>query len=248
MNYAKILAISITLIGVTITIFDTAFARDLIDDKEKEEINKLIEAYIMEHPEVIIKSIDEMRKRQQREEQEAAKKNLIAFEDEILRNPSDPVGGNKEGDVTDVEFYDYRCGYCKLFYYALNEVSEEDENVRIVFKELPVLGPTSELAARAAIAASRQNLYQPFHEKLMELEGNFDDKKLFDVAGEVGLDIARLKKDMALRSVQGILDDTKDLAQNLSITGTPAIIIGSNIIRGAIGKDRLKALIAATRK
>ena len=77
MNYAKILGISITLIGVTITIFDTAFARDLIDDKEKEEINKLIEAYIMEHPEVIIKSIDEMRKRQQREEQEAAKKNLI---------------------------------------------------------------------------------------------------------------------------------------------------------------------------
>lgn len=248
MNYAKILAISITLIGVTITIFDTAFARDLIDDKEKEEINKLIEAYIMEHPEVIIKSIDEMRKRQQREEQEAAKKNLIAFEDEILRNPSDPVGGNKEGDVTVVEFFDYRCGYCKQFYNALNEVSEEDENVRIVFKELPVLGPTSELAARAAIAASRQNLYQPFHEKLMELEGNFDDKKLFDVAGEVGLDIARLKKDMALRSVQGILDDTKDLAQNLSITGTPAIIIGSNIIRGAIGKDRLKALIAATRK
>ena len=127
-------------------------------------------------------------------------------------------------------------------------MSEDDENVRIVFKELPVLGPPSELAARAAIAASRLNLYQPFHEKLKELEGNFDDKKLFDVAGEVGLDIARLKKDMALRSVQGILDDTKDLAQNLSIAGTPAIIIGSNIIRGAIGKDRLKALIAATRK
>ena len=189
-----------------------------------------------------------MRKRQQLQEQEAAKKNLIAFEDEILRNPSDPVGGNEDGDVTVVEFFDYRCGYCKQFYTALEEVIGEDDHVRIVFKELPVLGPTSELAARAAVAASRQNLYMPFHKKLMGLKGNFDENKLFAIATEVGLDIARLKKDMALRSVQGILDDTKDLAQNLSITGTPAIIIGSNIIRGAIGKERLKVLIAATRK
>ena len=165
-----------------------------------------------------------------------------------MRNPSDPVGGNEDGDVSIVEFFDYRCGYCKDFYTALEEVIDEDDNIRIVFKELPVLGPTSELAARAAIAASRQNLYMPFHIKLMGLKGNLDEKKIFSIATEVGLDLARLKKDMDLRSVQGILDDTKDLAQNFSITGTPAIIIGSNIIRGAIGKERLKALIASTRK
>jgi len=248
MTYAKFVQIFIAMIVVTTMSFDTALGQDVIDDKEKEAINKLIEDYIMDNPEVILKSIEEMRKRQQLQEQEAAKKNLIAFEDEILRNPSDPVGGNEDGDVTIVEFFDYRCGYCKQFYTALEEVIGEDDHVRIVFKELPVLGPTSELAARAAVAASRQNLYMPFHKKLMGLKGNFDENKLFAIATEVGLDIARLKKDMALRSVQGILDDTKDLAQNLSITGTPAIIIGSNIIRGAIGKERLKVLIAATRK
>ena len=248
MTYAKFVQIVFTMFVFTTMIFDSALAQDVIDDKEKEAINKLIEEYIMDNPEVILKSIEEMRKRQQREEQEAAKKNLIAFEDEILRNPSDPVGGNEDGDVSIVEFFDYRCGYCKDFYTALEEVIDEDDNIRIVFKELPVLGPTSELAARAAIAASRQNLYMPFHIKLMGLKGNLDEKKIFSIATEVGLDLARLKKDMDLRSVQGILDDTKDLAQNLSITGTPAIIIGSNIIRGAIGKERLKALIASTRK
>ena len=248
MTYAKFVQIVFTMFVFTTMIFDSALAQDVIDDKEKEAINKLIEDYIMDNPEVILKSIEEMRKRQQREEQEAAKKNLIAFEDEILRNPSDPVGGNEDGDVTVVEFFDYRCGYCKQFYTALEEVIDKDDDVRIVFKELPVLGPTSELAARAAIAASRQNLYMPFHIKLMGLKGNLDEKKIFSIATEVGLDLARLKKDMDLRSVQGILDDTKDLAQNLSITGTPAIIIGSNIIRGAIGKERLKALIASTRK
>ena len=248
MTYAKFVQIVFTMFVFTTMIFDSALAQDVIDDKEKEAINKLIEDYIMDNPEVILKSIEEMRKRQQREEQEAAKKNLIAFEDEILRNPSDPVGGNEDGDVSIVEFFDYRCGYCKDFYTALEEVIDEDDNIRIVFKELPVLGPTSELAARAAIAASRQNLYMPFHIKLMGLKGNLDEKKIFSIATEVGLDLARLKKDMDLRSVQGILDDTKDLAQNLSITGTPAIIIGSNIIRGAIGKERLKALIASTRK
>ena len=248
MTYAKFVQIVFTMFVFTTMIFDSALAQDVIDDKEKEAINKLIEDYIMDNPEVILKSIEEMRKRQQREEQEAAKKNLIAFEDEILRNPSDPVGGNEDGDVSIVEFFDYRCGYCKDFYTALEEVIDEDDNIRIVFKELPVLGPTSELAARAAIAASRQNLYMPFHIKLMDLKGNLDEKKIFSIATEVGLDLARLKKDMDLRSVQGILDDTKDLAQNLSITGTPAIIIGSNIIRGAIGKERLKALIASTRK
>ena len=151
------------------------------------------------------------------------------------------------GDVTIVEFFDYRCGYCKQFYTALNEVIEEDDNVRVVFKELPVLGPSSVLAARAAIAASRQNLYNDFHKRMMESKGSFDESQLFDIAEDVGLDVVRLKKDMELRGVQGILDDTKVLADKLSISGTPAIIVGEELIRGAIGKERLKSLIGQVR-
>ena len=151
------------------------------------------------------------------------------------------------GDVTVVEFFDYRCGYCKQFYTALNEVIDEDDNVRVVFKELPVLGPSSVLAARAAIAASRQNLYNDFHKRMMESNGSFDESQLFDIAEDVGLDVVRLKKDMELRGVQGILDDTKVLADKLSISGTPAIIVGEELIRGAIGKERLKSLIGQVR-
>ena len=248
MSYGKFVQIAITMFVGTITIVDTVFGQDVISNEEKQAINKLIEDYIMDNPEVIFKSLEEMRKRERLQEQEGAKKNLIALEDEIMRNPTDPVGGNIDGDITIVEFFDYRCGYCKQFFTALNAVLNEDDNLRIVFKELPILGPSSELAAKAAIAASRQNLYIPFHNRMMSLKGRFDEKKLFDIAKEVGLDLTRLRKDMDLRGVQGVLDGTKALANKLSISGTPAIIVGSEIVRGAISKDRLKAMIAAARE
>ena len=248
MSYGKSVQIAITIFVGAITIVDTVFGQDVISNEEKQAINKLIEDYIMDNPEVILKSLEEMRKRERLQEQEGTKKNLIALEDEIMRNPTDPVGGNIDGDITIVEFFDYRCGYCKQFFTALNAVLNEDENLRIVFKELPVLGPSSDLAATAAIAASRQNLYIPFHNRMMRLKGRFDEKKLFDIAKEVGLDLTQLRTDMDLRGVQGMLDDTKALANKLSISGTPAIIVGSEIVRGAISKDSLKALIAAARE
>ena len=223
-------------------------SQESFKDKEKKEIRQIIEEYIMENPEVILNSVAEMRSREEEQEKLIAQKNLIELKDEIMWNPTDPVGGNIMGDVTVVEFFDYRCGYCKRFSTALNEVLKEDDNVRVVFKELPVLGASSDLAARAAIAASRQNLYNDFHNRMMELKGSFDESQLFAIAKDVGLDVERLKKDMELRGVQGILDDTRELANKLSITGTPAIIVGDELIRGAIDTDRLKFLIAQARK
>ena len=223
-------------------------SQESFKDKEKKEIRQIIEEYIMENPEVILNSVAEMRSREEEQEKLIAQKNLIELKDEIMWNPTDPVGGNIMGDVTVVEFFDYRCGYCKRFSTALNEVLKEDDNVRVVFKELPVLGANSDLAARAAIAASRQNLYNDFHKRMMELKGSFDESQLFAIAKDVGLDVERLKKDMELRGVQGILDDTRELANKLSITGTPAIIVGDELIRGAIDTDRLKFLIAQARK
>ena len=201
-----IIRLLIFLIPIT---FNKISGQDAFKVKEKEEIQRIIEDYIMANPEVILNSVAEMRSREEREREIAAKNNLIDLKDEIMNNPTDPVGGNPMGDVTVVEFFDYRCGYCKQFYTALNEVIDEDDNVRVVFKELPVLGPSSVLAARAAIAASRQNLYNDFHKRMMESKGSFDESQLFDIAEDVGLDVVRLKKDMELRGVQGILDDTK---------------------------------------
>ena len=248
MIHKKIIQISMAAIFFTIMVATIAHGQDVITNKQEKAINKLIEDYIMDHPDIILKSIEEMRQREQRKEQEAIKENLIALEDEIMRNSTDPVVGNMDGDVTIVEFFDYRCGYCKNFYDTLFEVLNEDDNLRIVFKELPILGPSSLLAAKVAIAASRQNLYMPFHQKMMNLRGNFDEKRIFDIAEEVGLDLVRLKKDMSLGEVEGILTDTQTLANKLSIAGTPAIILGSAIVRGAIGKEELKAMIAAARK
>ncbi len=236
-----------TFIG-TMIIADTALGQDPISNEEKQAINKLIEEFIMENPEVLIKSIEGMRERERLQEEEVAKNNLIALEDEIMHNPADPIAGNPDGDLTVVEFLDYRCGYCKQFFTALNSVLDEDENLRVVFKELPILGPASELAARVAIAASQQNLYLPFHRAMMNMRGSFDEKRLFATAEKVGLDIPRLRKDMDSSVVQDLLDDAKNLADQLSVSGTPAIIVGSNLVRGAISKDRLKAMVTAARQ
>ena len=248
MPYRKFVQIAISVFIGTTILSDTAFGQDAMSAEEKQAINTLIETYIMENPEVILKSIEGMRERAQLREEEEAKKNIIALKDEIMYNPADPIAGNPDGDLTVVEFFDYRCGYCKQFFTELSALIEEDENLRVVFKELPILGPASELAAKAALAATEQGLYLEFHSAMMNAKGSFTERRVFAIAEEVGLDIPRLRKDMESSTVQTVLDDAKNLADQLSVSGTPAIIVGSNLVRGAISKDRLKAMVTAARQ
>lgn len=223
-------------------------AQDTFDEKEKEAINSIIEDYIMSNPEVILKSVEDMRSRERERELADAAQNLALYKKDLFENPTDPVGGNVSGDVTIVEFFDYRCGYCKRFKKTLDEVLKEDDGIRLIYKEFPVLGPDSKLAASAALAATRQGRYIDFHDKLMSMTGKLDEKTILSAAGELGLDVDQLQRDMKLRGVQGILDDNTDLAHKLTIRGTPGVIIGSEIIRGAVGLEQLKDYIARARE
>lgn len=224
-----------------------AGADDALDDTQARAVEALIERYIAENPDKIIESVRAWNARQEEARRTEAETNLVTLRDEILNDPGSPVAGNPDGDVTIVEFFDYRCGYCKQSLDMVLAMMEEDPKVRVVFKEFPILSPQSRQAARAALAARRQGGYLSFHVALMGARGTFDDEQIFDIASEVGLDVARLAADMEAPEVAAQIDSVNELARALDIGGTPAFIVGGEIFHGAIDADAMRSAIAAHR-
>ena len=217
--------------------------------EQRKEVREIIRKYIQENPEIIINSVQKMREKQKNQAKARGLKNLIIFKKNILNDPNSPIAGNPQGDITIVEFFDYSCGYCKIIFPNLEQLITDDKNVRIVFKELPILSPQSELAARAALAAWRQNKnkYIEIHKEFMGLKGAFTKQRILRILKNKGLDLVQLEKDMNSPKMDETIKANHELAQKLNITGTPAFIVGNNIIPGAIKLKALKQLIKNVR-
>ena len=224
-----------------------ALAEDALDEAQRSAVEALIERYIAENPEKIVDSVRAYNRRVEEARRDSASANLVALRDEILADPGSPVAGNPEGDVTIVEFFDYRCGYCKRSLDVLMTAMQEDSEVRVVFKEFPILSPQSRRAAQAALAAREQEGYLPFHVALMEARGAFEDEQIFEIAGEVGLDVERLAADMESAGVAEQIDAVSALADALDISGTPAFVVGGEVFRGAIDLEAMRSAIASAR-
>jgi protein-disulfide isomerase len=214
---------------------------------DKTAIEQIVKDYLLAHPEVLMQSLSAYQQKQEAAEAEAQRGALISRQEDLFRNPTSPVIGNPKGDVTLVEFFDYQCGYCKAVHADVRRLLDSDGKVRLVYKEFPILGPASITAARAALAAQRQGKYDALHVALMENRGQLDDDKVFRIAGSVGLDVTQLKKDMQAPEINDILQRNLRLASELNIRGTPAFVVGDQIVPGAVSLDKLKELIAAGR-
>ena len=212
-----------------------------------EEIEEIVREYLLNNPEVLFEAAERHRENQRRQQAERDRAALRKHRNKILADPHSFVGGNPDGDVTLVEFFDYRCGYCKQFAPTLERIKKLDPKLRVVYKEFPILGPDSFKGAQAALAARNQGRYLEFHEALMRVEGALDEKAIMSVARSVGLDTDKLGKDMQSPSILDILGKNRQLANELGITGTPALIVGDQILRGAVPLERLAAMIAAAR-
>lgn len=219
-----------------------------LNPKQVEAVKKVVRDYIMANPEIIRDAIEALREKQRLEAEEEARKALVDRGKEIFEDPDAPVLGNPQGDVTMVEFFDYRCSYCKAVTDAIFEVMKNDGKLRLVFKELPILGPESVFAAKAALAARGQGKYEEFHRALMKMRGVVNEDSILKTASGVGLDVERLKKDMAAPEIEAHLRRNMELARSLDINGTPAFIIGDRIIPGAVDADTMKKLIEQARK
>jgi protein-disulfide isomerase len=167
---------------------------------------------------------------------------------DIFDDPATPLGGNPQGDVSIVEFFDYRCPYCKQVQPSLESLAKQDPKLRLVYKEFPILGPASITAARAALAAQRQGKYDAFHAAMMAERGQITDDTVYQVAASVGLDIGRLKRDMAAPEITQQLQANLALADALNIHGTPAFIVGDQVVPGAVDIGALKTMVADARK
>jgi len=217
-------------------------------DMPQEQFEQRVRDYLMAHPEVIMQSVSQLEARQRANEETEVQAILKSRSEEILRDPASPVSGNANGDITLVEFFDYNCPYCRQMAPVMTKAEETDPKLRLVYKEFPILGPNSTFAAKAALAAHRQAKYVAFHRALYQARGSIDASKAMEIAATVGLDVQRLKMDMADPAIQAAIDKNLALAQALRINGTPGFVIGNQILRGATDLKTLQAWILAARE
>lgn len=219
-----------------------------LSDSDSDKLRAMVRAYLLENPEVIIEALEIHQARQEELQAATARANLVQLHGTLTGDQRDPVMGNPDGDVTIVEFFDYQCGFCKRVAKELFEVVEDDGNVRLVLKEFPILGTTSTFAAQAALAAGRQGLYAPMHKALLAHRGRLSESAVKQIAREVGADLARLERDMADPAITTHLEAIQSVALRLGIRGTPAFVIGMDIIPGAIDGAAIRAKIKAVRE
>jgi len=212
-----------------------------------DAMDKAIEQYIRSHPEVIEQSLQALETKREAEEKVRQKTAISKRQQDLLHDPSSPESGNPAGDVTLIEFFDYRCGFCKRAAPAVTQLQKEDSRVRVVYKDFPILGETSELAAKAALASKSQGKHQAFHEALLASKGDMTKDSILAVAGDVGLDAKRLEADMANPEWQNVIDRNRALAKELGISGTPCFIVGTELQPGALDLKGLKELVTRGR-
>ena len=210
----------------------------------QEPADAAIERYIRAHPEVIEQSLQGLLAKREAELRDHHKAALATKQQELLHDPASPISGNLKGDITLVEFYDYRCGFCKKAASAVTELQKEDRRVRVVYKDLPILGEPSELAAKAALASQEQGKHQVFHEALLASHAEMTKESIMKIAVKVGLDTKRLEADMANPMWQTAIDKNRALARELGISGTPGFIVGNELVPGWLDLKGLKELIA----
>ncbi len=218
-----------------------------VSPAQRAAFEQVIRDYLANNPQVIVEAQQAFQAKQEAEQAALARQALRGQREALEKDASAPVAGNPGGDVTIVEFFDYACGYCKRALSTLEAVKAADPQVRVVYKELPILGPGSLVAARAALAAELQGKYQAFHLAMMASR-QIDAAGVHAAAKSAGLDVARLAKDMEAPEIMQALDRNQLLASAIGVRGTPAFVIGEQLAPGAVGPDTLMAMVAQERE
>jgi protein-disulfide isomerase len=242
------IAMLLTALLISIPLVESN-AADGFNEAQRIEINKIVQSFIMENPQVILDAVQQMQAKAKEGKKALIKKNLITSREKLINDPNSPTSGNPKGDVTIVEFFDYRCVYCKRVLPTMLKAVKEDGNVRIVYKELPILGAESVVASRASLAAWRlaPKKYEAFHTTLMANKGHFSELKIRSIASDLSIDGNALIEGMKSSDIDFILNENHALAQSLGISGTPAFIIGEELVPGAVDMNTLKRMIKKAR-
>lgn len=214
------------------------------------DFGAMVRAFLLQNPEVIFEAVAEFERRAAVNEADIDRQLIVTEADALFNSANDWVGGNPDGDITLVKFLDYRCGFCRRAHDELQQVFAQDPGIRFVIKELPILGPESELSARFAIAVLQldgADAYKAAHDALITLEGAPDRASLSAIAAAIGVDFASVVQHMASDSVASVIAENRQLAQRMRISGTPVFVMESELIRGFVPADTLLEIAAELR-
>lgn len=228
----------------------SAFEIDAMSDAERDIFRAEIRDYLLENPDVLMEAIAVLEERRTAEAAVADVDMLNNNRAAIFEDAASFVGGNPDGDVTVVEWMDYRCGFCKRAFPAVEELIASDGNIRFIIKEYPILGEQSTLASRYAIAArlvGGDDVYKAVHDNLMTWNGEITEGALSRIARGTGADHAAIMARMDDDQVSEIIQNNRALAQSLQIQGTPSFIMGDNFVRGFVELEQMRAIVAGIR-
>ena len=243
--------LSPALFALAIVAAPSAASAQTFTDGQRDAIETIIKNYLVTHPEVLEDAMAELNKRQAAAEEEKHQASIQQNSETIFNSPRNVTLGNKNGDVTFVEFFDYNCGYCKRAMTDMLDLMKSDPKLKVVLKEFPVLSEGSVEAAKVAVAVRMQDpggaKYLDFHQKLLGGRGPADKARALAAAKDAGLDVARIEKDMASPEARATIEENFKLAEAMGMNGTPSYVIGKQVVVGAIGLDGLKEKIGVAR-
>ena len=202
-------------------------AADSFNGTQKKSIETIVHDYLIQNPEVLVEASQNLQKKQQEAMAEQAKAAIADHAAQIFGGSAMTTVGNPKGNVTIVEFFDYQCIHCKKMSPVVNELIKKDSNVRVVYKEFPIFGKSSETASKAALAAAMQGKYEAMHDALIGQEKGLTDEMVMNIAKSLGLNMTKFDADMKSKAVTEQLDANRQLAEQLRLMGTPAFIVGS---------------------
>ena len=218
-------------------------AQELTDERIKE----LALQAIRENPQIILEAVQILETEQANAQAQAQTQVLQDERDVLERDPNAPVLGNPDGDVTVVEFFDYNCPFCRRAMPEVQGLLDGDKNVRLVYREWPILGEGSVFAARAALASREQGKYEEFHWALMGMQERAEEDSIMRIAAEIGLDVEKLRADMEAPEIEEHIATSNRLSQGLGFNGTPSFVIGDNLVPGIIEEEELRSLVEDVR-
>jgi protein-disulfide isomerase len=241
---------SISTFGVvllaSLTLTRPAAAETQFSPAQRAEIVQIIRDALKTDPSILREATQALRADNEARQAEASRAAIAAHRAHLV-SPSDPVAGNPQGDVTIVEFFDTRCPFCRRLEPAMDALLGQDHGIRLVYKDLPILGPASVLGSKALLAAQAQGGYERLRAALMQLPPDTTESMVQVAAERAGLDWTRLKRDMADPAVQRRIDANLQLAEALKIEGTPALVVGGDMVSGAVGLAELRKIVAGAR-
>ena len=247
----RLTALITGLTALCVSLPALAFDIDAMSEAERQAFREEIRGYLLENPEVLMEALGVLEARREAEAEENEGRLLVEYGDAIFDDGWSYVGGNPDGDVTIVEFLDYRCGFCKRAFPAVEELIASDGNIKLIVKEFPILGPASELGSRYAIATKKvdgDEAYKSVHDAMMSMRGDLSAAALAKLSDDLVLDHDAITAEMDSDEVSMVISTNRELASRLDIQGTPSFIMGDMFVRGFVELEQMRDIVDAIRE